>query len=53
MSRWVRAERESSNIALAQKKVFNLLEQDELPRLRKEVVKLEKSFQYLPINLYL
>jgi transposase len=37
LGRWVRAERGSSNTAPVQKKIFNLLEQDELTRLRKEV----------------
>jgi hypothetical protein len=44
LSRWVRAERGSSNTAPVQKKVFNLLEQDELTRLRKEVTQLHMRY---------
>jgi hypothetical protein len=40
LSRWVRTERGSLNTAPVQKKVFNLLAQDELTRLRKEVAQL-------------
>jgi transposase len=47
LSRWVRAERGSSNTAPVQKKVFNLLEQDELTRLRKEVAQLRMEREIL------
>jgi transposase len=47
LSRWVRAERSSSNSTPTQKKVFNLLEQDELTRLRKEVAQLRMEREIL------
>ena len=47
LGRWVRAERGSSNSAPTQKKVFNLLEQDELTRLRKEVAQLRMEREIL------
>ena len=47
LSRWVRAEQGSSNSAPTQKKVFNLLEQDELTRLRKEVAQLRMEREIL------
>ena len=47
LGRWVRAERSSSNSTPTQKKVFNLLGQDEPTRLRKEVAQLRMEREIL------
>jgi len=44
---WDTLERGSSNTVPVQKKVFNLLEQDELTRLRKEVAQLRMEREIL------